>query len=127
VARDLVSLGVNRHHRDAVGTDLRRRFANMSAPALAISFSDDRLLAPKRTVDVLFTEYFTRAPLTRWHFRPEDLGVNGMGHSGYFDPHVCPEGLWQATSHWLVDACRTTSPRVVLPEDRAVIQSRANA
>ena len=82
--------------------------ANVSAPALAISFSDDRMLAPKRTVDVLFSEYFTRAPLTRWHFRPQDLGVKAIGHSGYFDPSVCPEGLWQATSRWLVDACRET-------------------
>jgi predicted alpha/beta hydrolase len=127
VARDFMRWGVNRHHRDAAGADLRQRFANVSAPALAISFSDDRVLAPKRTVDVLFTEYFTRAPLTRWHFRPEDLGVKAIGHSGYFDPNVCPEGLWQATSRWLMDACRKTPARVALPEDRARSQLRLSA
>jgi predicted alpha/beta hydrolase len=111
MTRDFVRWGVNRDYRDAAGADLRPRFANLAAPALAISFSDDRSLAPRRTVDVLFNDYFTRAPLTRWHFRPEDLGVESVGHSGYFDPRVCPEGLWQATARWLVEACRATPAR----------------
>jgi predicted alpha/beta hydrolase len=127
VARDLVGLGVNRHHRDAAGADLRHRFANVSAPALAISFSDDRLLAPERTVDVLYNEYFTRAPLTRWHFRPEDVGVRALGHSGYFDPGVCPEGLWQATSRWLADACGGMPARAALPDGRPEPQPLFNA
>jgi predicted alpha/beta hydrolase len=106
VARDLVRWGVSHDCRDGNGADLRPRFANLGAPALAISFSDDRSLAPRRAVDVLFNEYFTRAPLTRWHVRPQDLGVKALGHAGYFDPRVCPEGLWRATSRWLAEACR---------------------
>jgi predicted alpha/beta hydrolase len=113
-ARDLVRWGMNRDYRDAAGDDLRSRFANFSAPALAISFSDDPLLAPARAVDVLFKEHFTRAPLTRWHIHPQDLGVKVMGHSGYFEPSICPNSLWQATSRWLVDACRARPTQAAL-------------
>jgi predicted alpha/beta hydrolase len=115
VARDLVRLGVSGRRRDAADATVRRRSARVMAPVLAISFSDDRWLAPRRTVDVLFGEYFARAPLTRWHFRPQDLGVAAVGHSGYFNPGVCPERLWQATSRWLVDACGTAPARRSLP------------
>jgi predicted alpha/beta hydrolase len=106
VARDWARWGVNHDYRDGAGTDLKPRFADFRAPTLAISFSDDLALAPERAVDVLFTEYFTRAPLTRWHLRPQDLGVKAIGHAGFFDPKVCPESLWQDTARWLVNACR---------------------
>jgi predicted alpha/beta hydrolase len=106
VALDWARAGVNPDYQDRAGAGLKHHFAGLRAPALAISFSDDPSLAPERAVDVLFREYFTAAPLTRWHLRPQDLGVKAIGHAGFFNPRVCPERLWQATSRWLVDACR---------------------
>jgi predicted alpha/beta hydrolase len=114
---------MNRDYRECAGAYRLPRFANLCAPALAISFSDDRWLAPARTVDVLFNEYFAQAPLTRWHIRPQDLGVKALGHSGYFDPHVCPEDLWQATSRWLADASGKAPPRAVT-HDHALQRSQ---
>jgi predicted alpha/beta hydrolase len=101
VARDWARWGLKRHYEDAAGSRVGHHFARFTAPILAMSFSDDPSLAPPRAVDALFSEYYVRAPMTRWHIRPEDLGVRRLGHSGFFTRRVCPERLWQATAEWM--------------------------
>jgi predicted alpha/beta hydrolase len=103
IAREWARWGLHRHYKDADGNLLWSRFARFTAPILAMSFSDDQSLAPRRAVDALFTEHYVGAPLTRWHFGPEDFG--GLGHSGFFSRQTCPERLWEATSEWILGSC----------------------
>jgi predicted alpha/beta hydrolase len=110
VALDWARAGFHPDFQDRNGAGLKPRFAQFRSPTLAISFSDDLSLAPERAVDVLFTEYYNRATLTRWHLRPQDLGVETIGHAGFFNPKVCPESLWQDTLRWLLEACPLKSP-----------------
>ncbi len=104
-ARDWARWGLTREYQDDAGTLLRPRFARLTAPVLAIGFSDDLSLAPPRAVDALFCEHYSQAPVTRWHIRPEDFGVRKLGHAGFFQRRTCPERLWQATAEWLRRIC----------------------
>ncbi|MGH7169456.1 MAG: alpha/beta hydrolase family protein [Gemmataceae bacterium] len=105
VARDWARWGIAKEYRDRTGSLLRPRFARFTAPILALSFSDDLALAPKRAVDVLFSEHYVNAPVTRWHVHPEDFERKQLGHSGFFSRRVRPERLWQAVSEWILAAC----------------------
>jgi predicted alpha/beta hydrolase len=106
VARDWARWGLARDYHDEDGTSLEPHFARFTAPILALSFSDDRSLAPPRAVDALFRGHYVHAPLTRWHIQPEDYRVRELGHSGFFNREVCPRSLWQATSAWILRNCR---------------------
>jgi predicted alpha/beta hydrolase len=105
VAGDWARWGVAREYRDRDGSSLLPRFAQFTAPILAMSFSDDPVYAPRRAVDVLFSEHYVNAPVTRWHLHPEDFGLKELGHSGFFSRRVRPERLWQATSEWILRTC----------------------
>jgi predicted alpha/beta hydrolase len=108
VAQDWARWGLQHECQDAGGTLLRAHFRRFTAPVLAISFDDDRSLAPAKAVNVLFEEHYVAAPRTCWHIRPGDLGVARLGHSGFFDARACPERLWQSTAQWMRDASLTT-------------------
>jgi len=80
----------------------------VTAPLLAFSFEDD-LYAPRRAVEALHREYRSRE-LVRRHLAPVDLGVNRVGHYGFFEPSMAPR-LWAETAAWL-------SQRMVLSATR---------
>lgn len=63
--------------------DAPERFANLRVPTLIWSFSDDRDLAPKLAVDKL-AERFVNCTVRREHLSPADLGMDRIGHFGFF-------------------------------------------
>lgn len=80
---------------------LNHRFHGFRSPILALSFEDDPVYAPRRTVEALMAIY-ANAPTRHLHLVPDELGVDRFGHSGFFDPGVCPT-LWARTAAWLAD------------------------
>jgi predicted alpha/beta hydrolase len=107
--------GLHWEYRDASGLSLRPRFVRFRAPILALSFSDDRSLAPRPAVDALFGEHYVGAPVTRWHVRPEDLGLKELGHSGFFYRKARPERLWHRTEEWILQTCCGERRRKLCP------------
>jgi predicted alpha/beta hydrolase len=101
-ARDWSRWGLAHDYLDADRKSLKKRFESFRAPILAMSFSDDPSLAPRTAVDALFAEHYVPALVTRWHLEPSDFGVSRLGHSGFFQPNICPGSLWQATLDWIL-------------------------
>ena len=67
--------GLLDHHSDEV-------LKSLHTPLLAYSFSDD-LIAPKKAVDALLARY-EQAQLVQRHYTPSELGMNRIGHFGFF-------------------------------------------
>lgn len=101
VARDYARWTLRLDYRDAADNDLTPRFAGLRAPILGLSFADDRQYAPRAAVDFLMSRYFLGAPVWRSHLAPKSLGLPGLGHSGFFDPRLCPACYWEEAARWL--------------------------
>lgn len=61
----------------------RERYAAFSAPVLGYSFEDDAW-GHRRAVDWMMDQY-TSSEVGRRHLRPSTLGVDAIGHFGFFD------------------------------------------
>jgi predicted alpha/beta hydrolase len=87
------------HGRGDAGL-LTTRFANVKAPILAISLSDD----PHGTVPAVdrLLAYFTGSPRLRLHLRPQDAGVAEIGHFAFFHDRF-RETLWPLALAWLTE------------------------
>ena len=70
------------NYLEADHPDRADRCAALTAPVLALSFTDDELLA-KESVDSLH-RWFTGTVVERRHLSPAELGVARMGHHGFF-------------------------------------------
>lgn len=97
LALDLAGWATTGRYRGSTGESLAPLFTTASCPVLAISFTDDRSLAPKRGVDNL-CEQLCSAPITRWHLSPAELGLPSAGH---FDHLRNGTQLWQRIMSWL--------------------------
>jgi predicted alpha/beta hydrolase len=75
----------------------RQNFPRFTAPILAYSFGDD-IWGSARSVDAMMS-YYTGAALERRHVTPEDLGVEKIGHIGFFMPTA--RALWREVDAWL--------------------------
>lgn len=71
---------------------VRANLAAIRVPVRVYSFSDDHLYAPREAVDA-FAAGFTNAPVERLHISPHELGLNRIGHFGFFSPKSTP--LWR--------------------------------
>lgn len=76
-------------------------FAQVSAPILAISVSDD----PFGTVAAIerLLGYFDNSTRTHWRIRPEDIGELEIGHFAFFHSRF-ESRLWPLLLHWLQHA-----------------------
>ena len=74
--------------------------ASVTKPALSISFSDDRRLAPKAACDD-FVRRLPLAAMTRWHLTPQEIGLREADHFAHL--RGAPE-LWRRIDHWLRQA-----------------------
>jgi predicted alpha/beta hydrolase len=81
--------------------EMENKFNSLSVPALMISFSDDNL-APREAVIDLIRRY-RNVRWDHWHFKPEDLMQNVIGHFGFFKKRM-QETLWKETLAWLTKA-----------------------
>lgn len=67
-------------------------FAAFDRPLLVFSVSDDAI-APPRAVEALLS-YFSSTTIERRHLEPADIGVDEIGHVGFFKPGAI-ENEWQ--------------------------------
>lgn len=78
---------------------VRDRLAAIRAPVRAYSFSDDRLYAPRPAVEA-FTAGFTHARVEQLHLSPTDLGLDRVGHFGFFSRKAVV--LWTQLADYLL-------------------------
>ena len=83
----------------AIGGDARERFTRYRGPLLALSFTDDNKFAPRRAVDGLLA-FYTSADREHRHVAPHELGVQTIGHFGYFREPLRESG-WPIALEWL--------------------------
>lgn len=83
---------------DDDGNALRTGFDGYRGPVLAYSFADD-VRAPERCVRALH-EKFTRSSVEFRHVDPGSLGVEHIGHVGFFRAQF-KHTLWKASLAWL--------------------------
>ncbi|MDZ7771249.1 MAG: alpha/beta fold hydrolase [Balneolaceae bacterium] len=81
--------------RSGLDTSLYRR---LEMPLLSVSMKDDPFFAPPRAVEALLREY-PAALIERMEVRPGDLGLNRIGHFGFFRDKC--RALWEETAAWL--------------------------
>ncbi len=96
VARDWATWG---NSRDGVLEKLqnRDRFSRIHMPILFMSFSDDKLLAPKKAVEAIREGYGSRQK-EHLHLTPHDLGVDRIGHFNFFSSNM--SNHWKALKEW---------------------------
>jgi predicted alpha/beta hydrolase len=76
--------------------DLDRRLAELAVPIAAVSFTDDELLSARS--HLALEEMYAAAPVEAHRLAPADLGLERIGHHGFFrapmrpawDPVVLP-------------------------------------
>lgn len=83
-----------------LGDDGARRagYDRITAPILAISFTDDSF-APKETV-AAWLGFFPHAQTTHRHLAPADTGSKAVGHFGFFRSSA-EQTLWPQAAQWL--------------------------
>jgi predicted alpha/beta hydrolase len=80
-----------------LGQGLPDYFGAFRGPVLAYSCTDDRL-APPKAVDALLRLY-SRARITRRQLDPKTLGLESLGHFGFFRAENAR--LWPAAADWI--------------------------
>ena len=75
----------------AEGEDVRAAYASVRTPMLSLSFTDDEMMSD-RSVRVLHGLY-TSAPVEYRRIAPGDIGVQHIGHFGFFRPQF-EQTLW---------------------------------
>jgi predicted alpha/beta hydrolase len=68
--------------------DLADRVAELDVPIAAISFTDDELLSAGS--NLALEELFAAAPVEPHRLTPSDLGVERIGHHGFFRAAMRP-------------------------------------
>ncbi|MCI0711110.1 MAG: alpha/beta fold hydrolase [Chloroflexi bacterium] len=71
------------------------RYQQFKAPVLAYSFADDNW-GTKKSVDTMMSVY---PNITRRHVLPSDIGLEAIGHVGFFRPKSA--ALWPDIVAWL--------------------------
>lgn len=107
---------VERNHPAGDRAELRRRFAAVTAPILAVAVSDDPFATPaaiRRTVAC-----YGNAPTEAVMLSPADLGQEEVGHFGLFHSRHA-SGFWLDTLAWLRDGVNPWPDRGLPPEPRA--------
>ena len=72
--------------------DLAGRLAELDLPVAAVSFTDDELLGARS--HLALEEMYAAAPVEAHRLAPEDLGVERIGHHGFFRAPMRPS--WDA-------------------------------
>lgn len=83
------------------GTALRERYAGLSTPLLALSFSDDEYMSRRNTESL--HGFYAGAPRTMRRIHPAEVGVRRIGHFGFFRRQF-EATLWPQVSGFLAAA-----------------------
>ena len=65
------------------------------------SFSDDSI-APEKPIDAILSYYPGAKYQERRHISPENIGIDKIGHIGFFRPQM-QDTLWQESLQWLLN------------------------
>jgi predicted alpha/beta hydrolase len=111
VARQWAHWGRHRRYLLREGGEARRRaYAELTLPIRAYSFSDDPY-APRAAADHLLS-FYSGARVEHRHLRPRDLGVEAVGHWGFFR-EACRDTLWPESLAWLGERATERGPRLL--------------
>jgi predicted alpha/beta hydrolase len=72
------------------GTEMRARYARVTTPITALSFTDDEMMSGA-SIDSIHALY-SGAPRTMRRIEPADIGLSRIGHFGFFRADMLP--LW---------------------------------
>jgi predicted alpha/beta hydrolase len=78
--------------------EMENKFSSLNRPALMISFSDDDLAPREAVIDLI--QRYGKIRWDHWHFKPEDLMQNVIGHFGFFKKRM-QDTLWKETLTWM--------------------------
>jgi predicted alpha/beta hydrolase len=84
---------------DSGGADVESRFDDYRGPLTAVTVDDDEHYAPVEAVEAL-TRMYRNAEIRREIIRPQDYGVEKIGHFGFFYRRA-PRELWDQAETWL--------------------------
>jgi predicted alpha/beta hydrolase len=73
------------------GEEMRARFASVTTPITALSFTDDEMMSDANTTSI--HAFYTGAPKKLLRLAPRDVGVKRIGHFGFFRAEM-REPLW---------------------------------
>lgn len=80
------------------GSEVRRQYAQVRTPIVSVSFTDDEMMSEQsiRSLHALYSG----APIDFQRIRPRDVGVQRIGHFGFFRPQF-EASLWPLVPQWL--------------------------
>jgi predicted alpha/beta hydrolase len=84
-----------------------KQLNTIRVPLLAIGFSDD-LIAPVQPMHALLKKY-GQAAVTHWQYSPRELGVQKLGHFGFFRAKF-KHMLWEPVLDWIEQTERFNKP-----------------
>ncbi|MEP5613558.1 MAG: alpha/beta fold hydrolase [Cyclobacteriaceae bacterium] len=88
-------------HRNGVLQDCparEKQFKEVQIPLRFVSFSDDKLFAPRAAVERLAEQYGSTQK-EHYHWYPDEFGKKSIGHFGFF--RSANADLWEDLSLWL--------------------------
>lgn len=86
-------------YADAKGNSVEHRFLDFKGLLTAVTIADDDDYAPAESVEAL-TRLFANADVRRETLRPQDFGLDSIGHFGFFHRRA-PRELWERVENWL--------------------------
>lgn len=79
--------------------ETRAEFSRIRVPIRFYSFADDQQFGPLRAVERLIG-WYANARSEHRHVSPQDVGVNAIGHFGFFRDRFA-DSLWRDAVDWL--------------------------
>lgn len=76
----------------AEGESVRQLYASVKTPIVSLSFTDDEFMSARNIESI--HSFYTNAKCTMKHIVPQDIGVQRIGHFGFFRPSF-QESLWK--------------------------------
>jgi len=80
------------------GAAVRGAYASITTPMMSVSFTDDEMMS-ERSIRSLH-ELYASAPIEYRRIAPRDIGVERIGHFGFFRPQF-ERTLWPLVPQWL--------------------------
>ncbi len=93
---------------DGDGKPLRQHFQSWPGRLRAYAITDDQQFAPRPAAEALMG-FYRNAQTEVVDLAPKDLGVDAIGHFGYFTK-TC-QGHWPTLLAWLLDEAPAQAPR----------------
>ena len=97
--RQWVEWGRSGVFTDIEGENVESGYADFREALLAVTIADDEYYAPTEAVEAL-TRMYCNAELRRETIRPQEYGVQSIGHFGFFHRRA-PRELWDRVEAWL--------------------------